>query len=53
MLKRIIFKLSHERIRAVARQYLAGYKDVGSIEKSRNKDMKNLSKQIEMLYPLQ
>ncbi len=34
-------------------QYLAGYKDVGNIEKYRNKDMKNLSKQIEMFHPLQ
>ncbi len=33
-------------------QYLAGYKDVGNIEKYRNKDMKNLSKQIEMFHPL-
>lgn len=34
-------------------QYLAGYKDVGNIEKYRNKDMKNLSKQIAMFHPLQ
>jgi hypothetical protein len=33
-------------------QYLAGYKDVGNIEKYRNKDMKNLSKQIELFHPL-
>ena len=33
-------------------QYLAGYKDVGNIEKYRNKDMKNLRKQIEMFHPL-
>ena len=33
-------------------QYLAGYKDVGNIEKYRHKDMKNLSKQIEMFHPL-
>ncbi len=34
-------------------QYLSGYKNVGNIEKYRNKDMKNLSKQIEMFHPLQ
>jgi integrase len=34
-------------------QYLAGYKDVGNIEKYRNKDMKNLSKQIELFHPMQ
>ncbi len=33
-------------------QYLSGYKNVGNIEKYRNKDMKNLSKQIEMFHPL-
>lgn len=33
-------------------QYLAGYKDVGNIEKYRNKDMKDLSKQIAMFHPL-
>ena len=33
-------------------QYLSGYKNVGNIEKYRNKDMKNLNKQIEMFHPL-
>ena len=33
-------------------QYLSGYKNVGNIEKYRNKDMKNLSKQIEMFHTL-
>lgn len=33
-------------------QYLAGHKDIGSIQKYQNKDLKNLSKQIEMFHPL-
>ena len=33
-------------------QYMAGHKDIGSIQKYRGMDMKNLSKQIEMFHPL-